>query len=138
MESLGSKKVGELIIFVVNLFHENLTDVIYLKRILWVTMFKSFRVLRISLPHLVTSLREKLMGNYRKHNNLRYFLAGNNYSTILKSVMNKHTYRKVQCKVGTSNVILPLHSGKSNNLLLLTRKENTYCLCIIFHKQFVL
>lgn len=138
MESLGSKKVGEWIIFVVNLFHENLTDVIYLKRILWVTMFKSFRVLRISLPNLVTSLREKLMGNYRKHNNLWYFLAGNNYSTILKSVMNKHTYRKVQCKVGTSNVILPLHSGKSNNLLLLTREENTYCLCIIFHKQFVL
>lgn len=137
MESLGSKKVGEWIIFVVNLFHENLTDVIYLKRILWVTMFKSFRVLRISLPNLVTSPREKLMGNYRKNNNLWYFLAGNNYSTILKSVMNKHTYRKVQCKVDTSNVILPLHSGKSNNLLLLTREENTYCLCIIFHKQFV-
>ena len=126
------------IIFVVNLFHENLTDVIYLKRILWVTMFKSFRVLRISLPHLVTSLREKLMGNYRSHNNLWYFLARNNYSKILKSVMNKHTYRKVQCKVGTSNIILPLYSGKSNNLLLLTREENTYCLCIIFHKQFVL
>lgn len=86
-------------------------------------MFKSFRVLRISLPNLVTSLREKLMGNYRKHNNLRYFLAGNNYSTILKSVMNKHTYRKVQCKVGTSNVILPLHSGKSNNFVASDQKR---------------